>query len=300
MARWLAFLILLLACAEYVLRWVLGGTLPSAEWAAIAAGGLIWLAGSESRVRSFWFWLRRVTICSAAVTVLVIHARPTALQPASLLFSGLLWVAVLLAEALGRLRRPQRPRDLRLAALAGLLSVSGLTGAALQIWGPATVAQPAAADTDQVGAAAIPPDAIWLGQAEDLVARVAGGELVRQPMEEFRGEWGGGLQAFVGTSKPGAEIALTLSFPHPVVGRLLVRLTGAVDYGRVEIDWPGARAPLLVDTYSPEVKPLPWLEVASGTIEPGEIILRNAGRSESSLGFQIGVDAVAISRSLPP
>jgi len=291
-ARLLAIAILLAVCGEIVVRGAQRAAAGEATWAAVAAGALVWLAGGRKDDNTSRGGARRAMVAVWAVTVLVLHCGGAGRDPAGMLFSALIWACVLITEELDRLRSP-RLRDRRTVALAGFLAFAGLTGAIWQLSG-ATPTTPGAPGGDPGDSLPMPRDLVWLGQAEDLVTRVAGGEMIRQPMKEFDGQWSGGVQAFVTTASPGAELELSLPFSSAVEGRLLLKLTGAADYGKVEISWPGAPQPLVVDTYSPLVAPREWLELSSGRIEPGVILLRNVGRSDASAGFQFGVDAVAV------
>jgi hypothetical protein len=131
-----------------------------------------------------------------------------------------------------------------------------------------------------------------------------GGDLGVQPMAGFGPGWGGDAQLFWGGIAPGAVLDVTFSAPMPGYYDVFLHLTHAPDFGKVQTQVKGARSywenGKVLDGWGPSVKP-PGYSIPLGgpggfPLLQGEnkLSIKIIGKHESSSGYLVGIDCIAL------
>ena len=141
-------------------------------------------------------------------------------------------------------------------------------------------------------------------EAEDLIASstVTAGELRKQDMAGFEGNWGGGAQLWWVEASPGDRLTIPVEMPEARTCELIGFFTRAPDYGIIRLLMNGRQVGSLVDGYSLRVEPGGPVSFGRVDMKKGrnEIVLELVGKDYRAAGYSngylVGIDGFAFSR----
>jgi D-arabinan exo alpha-(1,3)/(1,5)-arabinofuranosidase (non-reducing end) len=136
-------------------------------------------------------------------------------------------------------------------------------------------------------------------EAESLKIRAReGGETTRQDMRGFGDGWSGDAQLFFTPRSPGAFVELEVPVAENGNYQIAVRLTRAVDYGRVQASLDGQPLGKPFDGFDRSVVPSGLVPLGLEYLRKGAHALRFTvvGKSDDSRGFFAGIDSVLLTK----
>lgn len=283
-------------CAVLLLSLAVAGRAPgdvgrmgsaAASAVAISAAVAAYLVKANQEV---WRSAERAAACRryATASVILIGVGAAAFDPLpigeALAFSSVGLAMITMGFLSGGARRSHGDlRGLVVAGLSGLLVVS------------IAIAQ----STEAVAATICPwpSDAVLHFVEGESATDVFGGARIDQEMRGFAGHWSNGRQLLVDASREGAAVGISFDIERSEEVCIAVRLSGASDYGLVEVSLD-SRQLALVDTFSERVVPVGWRIWSAREMPTGvhRLGLKVVGKSSKSDGFKLGLDAIAVVR----
>ena len=134
-------------------------------------------------------------------------------------------------------------------------------------------------------------------EAEDLKDRssASGGELAVEDMTEKGPDWSGDRQMVFRAEGKGSSCDLVFPVKEPDIYRISAYMTKGPRYGKGEVLIAGTKVAEF-DCYAPETAPAGRVEFKKVRLlgERGTVVFRVTGKDSSSLGYDVGVDALVL------
>lgn len=133
------------------------------------------------------------------------------------------------------------------------------------------------------------------GEALVASARVSGGKVNPQVMDNYQGSWSGDNQLFWTDTKPGDTLTLTLP-AHPGTFDLFGYFTKAIDYGQVSFTLNGQPVGTMFDGFHDGVVPSGPIALGRVTLPAGasQFVVTITGKNAAATNTLFGLDALEL------